>query len=75
MGVKMGENRRKELKNGEWIFHHLASQNLNVNALQRSIQSIASVIQYSIGQKNYSIHYLTGQNQGLSGLKIFGPSS
>ena len=49
----------------------LAAGNLNVSALQRSI---ASIIQYSIGKKkHYSIHYLTGQNQGLSGQKNIWP--
>ena len=56
----------------EWIFHQLAAKNLKVNAVQ---QSIASAIRYCKGQKKYSIHYLTGQNRGLSGLKIFDWSS
>ena len=55
----------------EWIFHQLAVKNLNISAEQ---QSTASVIRYSIGKKkNYSIHYLTGQNGGLSRLKNIWP--
>ena len=56
----------------EWIFHQLAAKNLNVNAVQRSI---ARVIWYCKVKNNYGIHYLTGQNRGLSLLKIFGRSS
>ena len=66
MILKVCENGRKSWKGNsttcEWIFHQLAAKNLNVNAVQ---WSIASVIRYSIGKKkNYSIHYLTGQNRG-----------
>ena len=46
----MGENHGKESTTCEWIFHQLAAKNPNVNAVQRSI---ASIIQYSIGKKNY----------------------
>ena len=55
----------------EQIFHQLAAQKLNVSALQRSI---AGTIRYSMRQKKYySIHYLTGENRGLSVLNNIWP--
>ena len=68
--VKTAESNSKTC---EWIFHQLAAKNLKVNVVQRST---ASLIRYckSKKKKNYSIHYfLTGQNQGLSELKIIWP--
>ena len=62
-GAKLAESNSTTC---EWIFQQLAAKNLNVSAVQRSI---ASIIRYSVGKKNYSIHYLTSQNRGLSGLK------
>ena len=60
---------KRNSKMCEWIFHQLAAKNLNISIVQQS----------SIGQKKISytcsIHYLTGQNWGLSVLKIFGRSS
>ena len=67
-GAKIAES---NLTTCEWIFYQLAVKNLNISAEQRST---ASVIRYSVGKKkNYSIHYLTGQNRGLSRLKNIWP--
>ena len=51
----------------ECILHQLDAKNLNVNVIQTiCCQHILIFIRQ---KKNYSIHYLTGQNRGLSGLK------
>ena len=34
---------------------------------------LPAIIRYSLGKKDYSILYLTGQNRGLSGLKNIWP--
>ena len=58
----MGENRGKELTTSASIFHQLASQCSTTIYCQRN--SI-----FHRPKKKISIHYLTGQNQGLSKLK------
>ena len=50
----------------ECIFHQLAVKNVNVNVVITIYCQHNSIF---FGQKNYSIRYLTGQNQGLPGLK------
>ena len=57
----------------ECIFHHLAVKNVNIN-LVKIIYCQRNLI--FLRQKKYTIHYLTGQNRGLSSLKkLFGRSS
>ena len=48
------------------IFPKLAVKNVNVNVV-KPIYCQRNLI--FLAKKNYSIHYLTGQNRGLSGLK------
>ena len=50
----------------ECIFHKLAVKNVNVNVVKTIYCQRNSIF---LAKKNYSIHYLTGQNRGLSGLK------
>ena len=66
MDMKTSENRGKELNNILHDFSSICHQKLE---RQCSTTIYASVIQYPIGKKKINVHYLTGQNQGLSGLK------
>ena len=54
----------------ECIFHMLAVKNVNVNVVKTIYCQRNSIF---LAKKNYSIHYLTGQNRGLSGLKNIWP--
>ena len=54
----------------ECIFHQLAVKNVNVNVVKTIYCQRNSIF---LRQKNYSIHYLTGQNRGLSGVKNIWP--
>ena len=55
----------------ECIFHQLAVKNVNVNVVKTIYCQRSSIF---LGEKkNYSIHYLTGQNRGLSRLKNIWP--
>ena len=58
----------------ECIFHQLAVKNVNVNVVKTIYCQLSSIF---LGKKNYCIHYLTGQNRGLSRLNNinFGRSS
>ena len=52
------------------IFHQVAVKNVNVNVVKKIYCQRNSIF---LRKKNYSIHYLTGQNRGLSGLKNIWP--
>ena len=54
----------------ECIFHQLAVKNVNVNVVITIYCQCNSIF---LREKNYSIHYLTGQNRGLSRLKNIWP--
>ena len=54
----------------ERIFHKLAVKNVNVNVVKTIYCQRNSIF---LAKKNYSIHYLTSQNRGLSGLKSIWP--
>ena len=67
--LKHAKTAERNSTTSECIFHKLAVKNVNVNVVktiycQRNLIFLA---------KNYSIHYLTGQNRGLSRLKNIWP--
>ena len=64
--LKHAKTTEKNSTTGECIFHQLAVKNVNVNVVKTIYCQRNSIF---LRQKNYSIHYLTGQNRGLSGLK------
>ena len=68
--LKCAKTAERNCATCENTFHQPAAKNQNVNVVK---QSIASVVRYSLGQEKISIHYLTGQNRGLSGLKNIWP--
>ena len=56
----------------ECIFHQVAVKNVNVKVVKTIYCQCNSIF---LRQKSsYSIHYLTGQNRGLSGLKNIWPA-
>ena len=55
----------------ECIFHQLAVKNVNVNVVIKIYCRRNSI--FLRPKKNYSLHYLTGQIRGLSGLKNIWP--
>ena len=68
--LKRAKTAERNCATCENTFHQPAAKNQKVNVVK---QSIASVVRYSLGQEKISIHYLTGQNRGLSGLKNIWP--
>ena len=61
---------RKGTLQRECNFHQVAVKNVNVNVVKKIYCQRNSIF---LRKKNYSIHYLTGQNRGLSGLKNIWP--
>ena len=60
----------KNSTTSERIFHKLAVKNMNVNVVKTIYCQRNSIF---LAKTNYSIHYLTSQNRGLSGLKSIWP--
>ena len=71
--MKTCENSGKELKNVRMNFSPTCRQKPESQCSTTVYCQCNSILQRS--KKKYSIHYLTGQNRGLSGLKIFDWSS
>ena len=67
--LKHAKTAERNSTTSECIFHKLAVKNVNVNVVKTIYCQRNSIFL----AKNYSIHYLTGQNRGLSGLKNIWP--
>ena len=68
--LKHAKTAERNSTTNECIFHKLAVKNVNVNVVKTIYCQRNSIF---LAKKNYSIHYLTGQNRGLSGLKNIWP--
>ena len=69
--IKTHKSRERNSTTCKCIFHQLAVKNVNVNVV---IAIYCQLNWIFLGQNNIiSIHYLTDQNQGLSGLKNIWP--
>ena len=65
--LKHAKTAERNSTTSECIFHKLALKNVIVNVIYCQHNSIF------LAKKNYSSHYLTGQNQALSRLKNLWP--